>query len=101
MKAYPGFMTFDIMYVTDISFFIVTTANLQSTPKGAISKWEGGYDGKEESSIDDTPKCPLGGGRQELDAVLGLQIRWPLTLQSPSDGGGRGQGSNEDVVVTG
>ena len=37
-------------------FFIVTTANLQSTPKGAISKWEGGYDGKEESSIDDTPK---------------------------------------------
>ena len=45
-------------------FFIVTTANLQSTPKGAISKWEGGYDRKEESSIDDTPKCPLGvGGR--------------------------------------
>ena len=49
-----------IIYV----FFIVTTANLQSTPKGAISKWEGGgrYDGKEESSIDDTPKGPLGRG---------------------------------------
>ena len=44
-----------------IFFIIVTTANLQSTPKGAISKWEGGYDGK-ESSIDDTPKCPLGAG---------------------------------------
>jgi len=43
-------------------FFIVTTANLQSTPKGAITKWEGGYDGKEESSIDDTPKGPLGRG---------------------------------------
>ena len=45
-----------------IIFFIVTTANLQSTPKGAISKWEGGYDGREESSIDDTPKGPLGHG---------------------------------------
>ena len=46
-------------------------------------------------------EVPARGGRQELDAVLGLQIKWPLTLQSPSDGGGRGQGSNEDVVVTG
>ena len=61
----------------------------------------GGYDGMEESSIDDTPKCPLGLGGRGLDAVLRLQIRWPLTLQSPSDGGGRGQGNNEDVVVTG
>ena len=46
-------------------------------------------------------EVPARGWRQELDAVLGLQIRWPLTFQSPSDGGGRGQGSNEDVVVTG
>ena len=44
---------------------------------------------------------PARGGRQELVAVLGLQVRRPLTLQSPSDGRGRGQGSNEDVVVTG
>ena len=48
--------------VSFLYFFIVTTANLHSNPKGAISKWEGGYDGKEESSIDDTPKCPLGAG---------------------------------------
>ena len=47
-------------------FFIVTNFCkqffTQSTPKGAISKWEGGYDGREESSIDDTPKGPLGHG---------------------------------------
>ena len=44
---------------------------------------------------------PVRGGRLELVAVLGVQVRRPLTLQSLSDGGGRGQGSNEDVVVTG
>ena len=51
-------MTSNFAYI----FFIVTTANLQSTPKGAISKWKGGYDGREESSIDDTPKGTLGHG---------------------------------------
>jgi len=37
---------------------------------------------------------------QELVAVV-VQVRRPLTLQSPSDGGWRCEGSNEDVVVTG
>jgi len=29
-----------------VNFFIVTTANLQSPPKGPISKWEGDKTGR-------------------------------------------------------
>ena len=49
---------------------------------GGGIRQEGGVVHRRHSEV------PARGGRQELDAVLGLQIRWPLTLQSPSDGGG-------------
>jgi len=62
---------------------------------GGVIRREGGVVHRRHSEV------PVRSGGQELDAVLGFQIRWPLTLQSPGDGGGRGQGNNEDVVMTG
>ena len=62
---------------------------------GGGIRQEGGVVHRRHSEV------PAWGRKQELDAVLELQISWPQTLQSLGDGGGRGQGSNEDVVVTG
>ena len=42
--------------------------------QGSNKQMGGGYDGKEESSIDDTPKCPLGAGGRSCPWIAGQTV---------------------------
>jgi len=46
-------------------------------------------------------KGPLSGSRHDLVAGHGVKIRWSSTFQTPSNVGGRGEGSNEGVGMSG